>query len=382
MNLGTLVLRNVARTPLRTGLTAAGVAVAVLVFSALASLDRGVRRMVEETGGEQVLTVFERFKACPPYSRLPIHYQDRIAGLPHVAEVMPVRFVLSNCQTTTDLVAVHGVDPEKLPRFRSLEVDPEALRTFQAERGAALVGRVVAERYGWRAGDQVTLKELGGISFIVRGVFRAPGSSIEGVVLVDREYLEYSLQQVGQVTMFLVRLDDPRHADSVAEAIDAVFAGSAPRTRSSLERAFIARSIEDFQALVDFALVIAWTSLGLVLLAVANSISMSVRERLREMAVLKTLGFRRRTLCLLIVGEAAFVALVAAGLGLAIVAVAVKKGGISVGVEGYAIHPDLGLRIVLSALGLGAGLAALGAWLPAWSGAGQPIVTALREVDA
>ena len=156
MRLLRLAARNVLRTPARTILTMMGVAASIFIFSALLSLDHGVKRMVEKTGEDLVLTVFERFKACPPYSRLPVHYRDRIAALPHVKEVMAVRFLLSNCQTTTDLVAVHGVEPERFRRFRKVEIPEDQYRAFQGERGAAIVGKAVAEKYGWRVGDQVT----------------------------------------------------------------------------------------------------------------------------------------------------------------------------------------------------------------------------------
>lgn len=373
--------RNILRRPTRTLLMTLGVAVAIFIFSALLSLDRGLKRMVERTGSDLVLTVFERFKACPPYSRLPVHYRDKIAAIPHVRDVMPVRFVLSNCQTTTDLVAVHGIEPGKFRRFREIEIPEADYQSFAAERGAAIVGRSVASKYGWRVGDQVTLKELRGVSFTVRGIFEAPGSALQSIILVDREYLEYSIEQVGLATMFLVLVDGPAHVDSVSAAVDGEFANFDTQTKTGPEKSFIAGSIKDFGDMVRFAQIVAYVSLAMLLLAVANSVSMNVRDRLREMAILKTLGYRRAHVARLVLVEALALALAGAVVGIGATALLVGSGVLAISVEGYTIVPHLSHGIGALALLMGGLLAVLGGYAPARRAARLPIVTALREVD-
>lgn len=376
-----LIVRNILRRPMRTALTTLGIAVSIFIFAALFSLDHGVKRMIETTGGDLVITVFERYKACPPYSRLPVHYEQKIAAIPHVREVMPVRFLLSNCQTTTDLIAVHGIDPKRLRHFRKLDIPEEQYRAFEGERGSAIIGRAVAEKYRWQVGEQVTLKALQGVSFVVRGIFRAPGSSLESTILVDREYLEYSVQQVGIATMFLVLVDGTEYVDPVSFQIDSEFANYQTQTKSGPEKAFIAGSIEDFKSMVEFAQVVAYGALVLLLAAIANSVSMSVRDRLREMAVLKTLGFRRARVVRLVVAEASTLSVLAAGIGCAAAALVLHFGGFSISVEGYTITPHLSAQICLLSLLAGLVLGVVGAYFPARRGARLPIVTALREVD-
>jgi putative ABC transport system permease protein len=376
-----LVVRNLLRRPLRTALTGLTVAACVLVFVLLLAVDGGVRRMVERTGGDAVLIVFERYKACPPYSRLPVHYADRIAEIDGVRDVMPVRFLLSNCQTTTDLVAVHGVDPARLRRFRDLRVADDEYEAFAGEPGAALVGRAVAERYGWRLGETVTLRELRGMSFVVRGTFDAPGSSLESVILLDRRFVEYSIDEVGVATMFTVLLDHPDSIDTVSRQIDAMFANYPARTRSGPEKAFIVDSIEDFMHMVRFAQVVAYLALGLVLAAVSNGISMSVRERLRETALLRTRGFTRGLVVRLILAESLLGAALAALVGLGAAALVLSMGRFSISIEGYTITPHLAGGIAALALLAGAALGLLGAILPAVRAVRVPIVPALREVN-
>lgn len=376
-----LVIRNVLRRPVRTALTALGVAVSIFIFAALLSLDQGVKRMVNSTGGDLVLTVFEKFKACPPYSHLPVHYQEGIAAIPHVREVMPVRFLLSNCQTTTDLVAVHGIDPSRLRSFRKLEMPEDQYQAFQRERGAAIVGKALADKYRWRVGDQVTLKELRGVSFTIRGIFQAPGSALESVILVDRQYLEYSIQQVGVATMFLVLVDAPEHIGAVSNRIDALFANHQTQTKTGPEKSFIASAVEDFKEMVSFAQVVAYLALVMLLAAMANSVSMNIRDRLREMAILKTLGFRRPRIVRLALLESLLISLMGAAAGCGLAFLLIQSGRLSISIEGYTISPSLSLTVALLSLLAGVGLGLAGAYLPARRGARMPIVTALREVD-
>src|SRR6185436_12310113 len=103
--------------------------------------------------------VFEKYKACPPMSHLPVSYVDKIATMDHVVAVMPERFLLSNCTTTTALVAVHGVEANKYRQFRDIQIPEDQYAAFAQERGAAVIGQQVADKYHWNVGDQVTLQQ-------------------------------------------------------------------------------------------------------------------------------------------------------------------------------------------------------------------------------
>ena len=376
-----IAIRNAIRKPVRTALTAVSIAVAIFVFAALKSLDLGVSRMIEQSGSDRVLVVFEKFKACPPYSRIPVHYGDKIQAVSHVEDAMPIRFLLSNCQTTTDLVAVHGIEPGRFREFRNIEISDDEYGAFEGERSAAIAGRAIARKYGWKAGDTVALKELGGVNFTLRGVFASPGSSLENVILLDREYLEYSISQVGVATLFLVRVDDESNIDRVSFEIDRTFENSSTQTATGPEKAFIAGNIEDFKGLVGFAQVVGYFALILLLAAVANSISMSVRDQLRDMAIMKTLGYRRLAVGAIAIIEALIVAVPAAAVGFAAAFTLLSTGNFSVSVEGFTISPYLPPSFAAATLATGAALAIFGATVPAMRGAGVRIVHALRGVD-
>lgn len=376
-----LILRNLIRSKVRSGLTFVAIMISVFIFSSLLSLDNGVQQMIAATGGEQILIVFEKYKACPPYSRLPVHYADQIEQLPHVSSVMPVRFLLSFCGTTTDLVSVHGVAPDRLRRFRALALPDEQYEAFAAERGAAIVGCNIAAKYGWQVGQQVTLPQLRGIGFTVRGIFSAPGSSLEEVVLVDREYLETSINEIGVTTMFLVEVDDPAFVGSTGAAIDEMTANFDKQTKSGPERGFISDQISGFKELVRFSQLVAYAALLMLLAAVANSVSMSVRERLREVAVMKLLGFDSRLVARLILAESALLGLTAAIAGVGIAWLTVELGHVAISVEGFTMYPTLTWRIALGALAVGLILTTVATYFPALGNARRPIVDALRGVD-
>ncbi|MCC7477548.1 ABC transporter permease [bacterium] len=378
---GKLILRNLTRARARTLLTVLGVAMSVFIFAALLSLDHGVQRMIETTGDDSVITVFEKYKACPPFSHLPVHYGEKIAGIEGVDAVMPVRFLLSTCGTTTDLVAVHGVDPAVLREFMEINISDEQYSAFASEKGAAICGRQVAAKYGWQVGQQVSLPQLNGISFALRGIYDAPGSSANQLVLVDRVYLDQSQEQQGIVTLFRVRVADASQVGSVSRAIDANFANYETQTKSSPEKSFIAAMIHDFKEMVSFSQLIAYAALVLLLAAVVNSVSMSVRDRLREMAILKLLGFDSERVVTLVTTETALLGLLAAFIGAGLAWALTTFANLSISVEGFTIRPWMSGDVIFLALGAGLSLGFFGAWFAARGSARQPIIAALREVD-
>jgi len=293
---------------------------------------------------------------------------------------MPERFLLSNCKTTTDLVAIHGVEADKFRQFRDIEIPDEQYAAFAGERGAAIIGRQVADKFGWSIGDQVTLKQLGGVSFTVRGIYKAAGTTAN-LILVDRTYLELSTGSTGWATVIYVKVDDERNVNTVANAIDANFANYQAQTKSGPEDSFIMGMIEDFADMVGFVQMVGYLSLILLLAAVANSVSMSVRERLREMAILKLVGFRSERVAGMMLTEAVLISILGALVGVGLAALMLSLGSFKISIEGFTIVPRITPQIVAIALAVGALLGYLGAYIPSVGGAKRPIIGAMREVD-
>lgn len=375
------VIKSAARNPLRAALTLLGVAVAVFIFTAILAIDRGMHRMVEQSGGDDVLTVFQKYQGCPPLSKLRSGYQSQIGEVSGVSDVTATLFLLSACSTATDLVAVHGIEPKKFRSFRDIQISDADYNAFASERGAALAGERVAERYGWQVGQTVTLQKLGNVSFTIRGIFKAPGNSLESAVLVDLEYLRYSINQPGLATLFMARMKDPAQAGAVSERIDALFGSSATPTKSTPERAFIASAISGVTGMIEFSRWLAYTAVGILFLGVANSLSMTVRDRTREIAILKTIGFRRWQVLGVIVSEAAVTALAGGVLGSVLAFFLINSGNYGLSTEGFTIAPYVPMALLAVATTLATLLGLLGGLVPAYHACRLRIVQALREVD-
>lgn len=374
-----VVAKNIWRNPVRTWLTVLGVAVAVLIFTAVLSLDHGMQRMLRESSGENTLVVFERYQGCPPLSKLPARHESEIAQLPGVARTTSTLFLLSTCATATDLVAVHGIKADSFREFREIRIDPGQYAAFASERAGAIVGARVAQRYGWNPGDAVSLEKLGNLSFTVRGIFHAPGDTLEETILVNREYLEFASNLVGQASWIFVEVAHGADKTTVAAEIDALFANSPAPTRTVPEQAFIASAISGITELIQFSLWLGYVALGIVLLGVSNSFAMTVRDRFREIAILKTLGFRRRQLVFLVAGEGAITACAGALAGALLVFWALQWQTFSISVEGFSLTPFVSPAAVASAAGVGLLIGACGALVPAIVASRRPAAAGLKD---
>ena len=243
------------------------------------------------------------------------------------------------------------------------------------------MGEKVARAYGWRIGQAVTLQKLGNISFTVRGIFRAPGSSLENAILVDLDYLQFATNQTGKMTLLLVKVSDPARSGAVAERIDALFSSSASPTKTTPERSFIASAISGVTGIVEFSRWLGYVALGIILVGVGNSLAMTIRDRTREFAILKTLGFRRPQVLRLVIFEAVLSSLLGGALGAGLAWLAVNRSNLSLSVEGFTIAPHVTLELALWAVALAGVLGTVAAVLPAINASRLKIVQALREVD-
>lgn len=374
--------RSALRSPTRSLLTLAAVAAAMFLFVAMVSLDHGMRRMLGESARDDVLVVFDRFQGCPPLSKLPADHARQIAEIDGVADVTSELFVVSSCSRATNVVSLRGVDPQKVRAFRNLRVDPASWQAFAAEPGAALVGRPVAERFGWRVGDPVVLSELGGTRFTVRGFFEAPGDSLEHSILIDLGYLQRATDQVGTITLVHARMDGTVASGALAAAIDARLAGSTAPTRTAPEQAFITAAVAGLAGIVEFSTLLGYVALGVVVIGVGNGLSISIRDRTREIAILKTVGYQRGDVLQLTVGEAVVSAVLGGGLGSGAAWAAARLPGLSLSVEGFTFTPEVSPQLVAAAVILSAVLGLVAGFFPAFRAARLRAVNALREVNS
>lgn len=294
---------------------------------------------------------------------------------------MPVGVMVSDCRASLDLVTVHGVEPERVRAFRDLDVPPDAWRAFATEDAAGLVGGTLARRYGWRVGEQVTLGRLSGLQFTLRGIVPERGGVTDQMVYLPLRYLQLQRVGAGICNQLWVKVGAGEDTAAAAPLIDDAMRGHAVKTHTRLEEGFLRDTTADVRRLVELLQVLAWVAVGVVLLAVANAISITMRERTGELAVMRTLGYPRRLLAALVSAEAFGVALVGGALGIGAAAWLLVQGTVGIGIEGVVFRPQLGGPGIAEALAVAAAVGVAGALPPVLFAVNRPIVEGLRRVD-
>ncbi len=375
------VLKQLARRRVRTALTLLGVATAMFLFTAVQAMQAGVREATTVSAKETTLVVYRQNRYCPFTSRLPQHYERRIAVVPGVTGVVPIQIVVSNCRASLDVVTFRGVPPEQAQAVfeKTLKIMNGSMADWSSRSDAALVGRTLAERRGLKVGDRF---QAAAVTVTVAGVVDSDREQDRNVAYVHLPFLQQSagLRTLGVVTQFNVTIDDPSRLEAVAKAIDAEFATDADPTSTSSEQAFVARAAVDVIRVVDFTQWLGWGCLAAVLALVANAIVLSVQDRVKEHAVLQTIGYKPRLIGQLVVTEGLLVGLLGGLLGTLLAAAVLAWRTFSLTTEGLSISVRSDSWIIVTGLGISAVLGVLAGAVPAWQASRRQIVECFRRV--
>lgn len=374
-----MVVKQVLRHRTRSLLTAGGVAIAMFLMCAVEAMRGGVARVTQQSAADTRLIVYRKDRYCPFASQLPQSYAPRIAALPGVAAVLPLRIVVTNCRTSLDVVTFRGVPAEQfIAEYGSAATVIEGSFDSWKSRGdAVLLGETLARRRGLRVGDRFS---AAGVTVSVAGVIRSDDPEHQNVAYVPLEFLQFASgsRAGGIVTQFDVRVRDAADLSRVAAAIDAEFRADAAPTTTRARQAFIAQAAADVMELVEFARWMGWGCLIGILALVGNAIVLAVQDRVREHAVLATLGFRDRQIAGLVMAEGALLSIaggVAGGLACAAVA---RWGQFSLSIEGWSMPIQVGVMDLLRALAIAAALGIAAGLIPAWQAARRDIVESFR----
>jgi len=376
-----LVLKQVVRHRTRTLLTVLGVATAMFLFCAVQAMQEGVEAATRTTAADTTLIVYRQNRFCPATSRLPEYYLERIRNIAGVQSVVPMKIEVTNCRTSLDVVTFRGVPPEVFAKqyAPSLTVVEGAVADWEKRTDAALLGETLAKRRGLRVGDRF---DALGITVVVAGVIRSDQPQDLNVAYVHLPFLQRSTgaKKLGIVTQFNVKVTDPAQLQPVAAAIDAEFARDPEPTATSPEKAFVGRAASDVVEIVGFTRWLGWGCLAAVLALVGNAIVLSVQDRVREHAVLQTLGYTGGLIARLIVAEGSILAL-AGGLAGTLLAVAlVRWGNYSISNEGFSIVVTMAPSVIATGLVLSGLLGVLAGLVPAWQASRRPITESFRAV--
>ena len=378
MKLLRLVLKNLTRRPGRTLLSIGGIGSALLLFVMVESLSLGLDQAMSGTDAARTLVVYRKNRYCPQTSNLPDVYTSRIENVDGVESVLPVQVFLNNCRASVDLVTFQGAPVERMLESRNLTVVDGDLGRFVAEDDAALVGIDFAERKGLRVGQSFP---FGGIDVKVAGIFTSTEGPEESLILTHLDFLRYSMPMPkdGSVTQFEVKVEDPSRAREIAAEIDALFATAEEPTDTRPQVAFMERATKDLGTILRFGRWLGLACVAVVLSLVANTVFMSVQERVKEFGVMRTLGFGEARVATLVIVEAVALAVLGGALGIGGAYGLLHFTRLTIGTEGvsvaFATSPDLAARGIVVAVVVGAvaGLA------PAVRSARLPIVRSLRS---
>ncbi|HKD66620.1 MAG TPA: FtsX-like permease family protein [Candidatus Binataceae bacterium] len=334
-----LLLRNIPRSPRRTVLTVISIAVSIFIFAALMSLPSLVNQVMRERANSLRLVVGSK---AGFFYNLPYAYRHRIQAIRHVDIVSGETIFMATYRDPADQVPAIAIDPERLGElFSDWTMTPQAAGDFARLRTAALVGETLMNRFHWKVGDQITLHGLSQPIDITLDIVGQLGGSAPAFVLVfRRDRLDEALGRPGTVNLFWVKVDTSGFIPAVIQDIDRMFANSASETQSESELTASQNRVSEMRMLFDGAQLLAAIVVVTIGLVATNTAAMAVRERRREMAIMRALGFTRAAVVAIIVGEGLVIGLVGGTIGCAGAYVALKflpYASRSLGILAYAI---------------------------------------------
>lgn len=312
--------RNVARSKLRSALTGGAIALAIALVCFLATMPDGLEKMVDNVAGTTRIVVHH--EAGLAYD-MPHAYLAKIRAIPGVMGATSwIWFGGEYREEDGVSFPSFAIEPDDVGVvWEDWGIDPAAIAAFQRRRDGAIVGRGTMQRYGWKTGDHITLSSKGwrlDLSFTIVG--EIPHERVPQLWF-QREYLVQAVAargwQVDDAGMIWLRVDDVANIDSVIRQIDDTFHNSEAQTSSETEKTYIKNWFGVLEDLTTLLMVVAALLAVCIVFLAANTASMSVRERFREIAILKAIGFSRRQIFALLVGEATLLATVAGAIGAA-----------------------------------------------------------------
>lgn len=384
MHILKLIFKNAFRHKLRTFLTVLGITIAILAFGLLRTLISAWYSGVEASSAARLVTR----NAISLIFPLPISYMNKIRQVEGVKSISYGNWFGGIYIDEKHFFANYAVNPKTY-----LEIYPEIILPSDQkavvirDRKSAVAGRKLAERYGWKIGDVVTLKGTifpGNWDFILRGIYKGRDKNVdETAFFFHWDYLNETLKKTApsradHVGWYMVEVTNPNMAPEVAVKIDQIFKNSLAETLTETEKAFTLSFISMAEAIVIAIQLVSIVIIVIIMTVVANTMAMTARERIGEYAVFKTLGFGGLHISGLIFGESLLITMIGSALGIALTFPTAKIFHEELSayfpifyVESKTIYQEIGASI---AVGIVAGI------FPTWRAINIRIADALRRI--
>ena len=380
MKLAWLLPRNVFRNRRRTFLTITSIAVSLFLVTTLLALLENLQNPTQTPDG--ALRLITRHKVSL-FNALPYAYRSKIAKVEGVDAVISSMWFGGIYKDQSNFFAQFSVDTDQFFQVNPDMIIPEDQKqAFLRDRTGALVGKNLVERFGWKLGDRIHLK---GTIFqfdpelTVRGIYEG-GSDDGGTLFLHWDYFNEGVKNLGFTGTFGVRARSAAEVPLVAERIDALFQNSTAPTKTETEKAFILGFLSmlgNVQFLItSICSVVTFT----IILVASNTMAMSIRERVREIGILKAIGFQNGQILSLLLGESVFLALAGSLIGSWAAKFFFAKLNLPAITGGFIQRIEVKSGILATCAGIGVLVGILAAGIPAWKASQRSCADALRRV--
>ena len=384
MLLTRLVTKNAFRHQLRTALTLVGIVVAITAFGLLRTIVDAWYAGANASSSARLITRSSVSLVFP----LPLTYAQKIRQVPGVQSVSWANWFGGVYISERNFFPQFAIDPASyLDMYPEFILSAAERKAFLTDRKGAIVGRKLAEQYGWKIGDVIPLRGTiytGTWAFTLRGIYDgADKGTDQSTMFMHWDLLNETIKKLyprrgDQTGVFVVQLRDPAAAAEVSAGIDAMFRNSLAETLTETEKAFQLSFVAMTEAILLAIQAVSYVVIVIIMAVMANTMAMTARERGSEYATMKALGFSGGFVALLILAESVGIAL--AG-GLAAIALTIPLADAFAERMG-SLFPIFFVSEQTMLLQVGAALAVgvVAAALPAWRTASVRIVDGLRAV--
>ena len=380
MKISRLILKNTVRNPRRTALTAASVAVSfallVVFFASYRFLESPPASKSERS--HLVLIVAA---STSPIQPMPVSYRTRIERLEGVGAVTQVFWFDARYKSEDTVIASLSLDPQTVfTFFPNWQLPDDEKAQFMHEKVAAIAGRSTANKYGWKVGDHIYVSSPSyfgvGVDLILRGIY---DSEEEHSYLVFHwDYLNDALGSPNMTGQFWILANSVDVMPSLMKTVDDQFRNETVQTRTQTAKQFVVNFVSWLGNVKLILVSLTGAVVFAVLLIMANTMAMSIRERTTELAILRALGFSANTILTVLTAESLGICLLGSFAGcLAAWAICRAVAGYAIG-GGLLVNLEIGLPGVLSALGVATFTGLASTLVPAYRASHMRIAEALR----
>jgi putative ABC transport system permease protein len=375
-----LLYKNGLRNRRRSLLTISSIAVSLFLVTTLLTLLNELQNPVETPAS--ALRLITRHKVSL-FNSLPIAYRQKIAKVEGVEAVIGSMWFGGVYKDPSNFFAQFAADTDQFFQVNADMILPDDQKqAFMKDRTSCIVGDSLAKRFGWKIGDKIHLK---GALFqfdpelTVRAIYSG-GSDLGSTLFFHWEYFNEGLNSEGFTGTYTIRARSAGDVPKIAEHVDALFQNAPVPTKTETERAFVLGFMSMLGNVQFLITSICSVVIFAIILVAANTMAMSIRERVREIGVLKALGFHNNRILGLLIGESLLLSLVGTLLGVLSARTLYSSLDLATITSGFLLRLDVNPKVLLICLSIGCGVGLLAAGVPAWRASRYPAVEALRRV--